>query len=115
MRNAVDPGKYNREIVIEQVTETQSETGDVIETWTTLGPDPIWAYVQSVSGKRGGWETFTADQVLADIDTLFTIPYRSDITLKMRINYGGALYNIRNTNEVGYKVELEIMAQVVRA
>jgi SPP1 family predicted phage head-tail adaptor len=100
--------QMDRRIVIETPTETQDSTGAAVATWTTLAT--VWAEVRPMTGK----ETFTADQVLGDATSIFIIRYRSDITDKMRISYGGNYYDIRYAREIGRREGLEITAQIVR-
>ena len=95
----------DRRIAIQQYSVTRSGSGHETKTWTTLAT--VWAEVRQKSGR----EYFGANQVVDEVDTLFIIRYRSDVTPKMRIVYNGRNYNIRECREIGRRDALEMMAQ----
>lgn len=94
----------DRRITIEQNTPTRSAAGAEVEAWATLAT--LWAEVNP----RGGRETFAAQATQAETTTVFRIRFRSDIARKMRINYGGNLYDIASIAEVGTREGLDILA-----
>lgn len=103
-------GRLDRLITIEQPIEsTDPSYGAPIQTWATLAQ--VWAQVKPVRGS----EYFAAQQMNARVDTVFKIRYRSDLTTKMRISYGGELYDIQSIIELGRNDGLELMAIVRRA
>ena len=94
----------DRRVTIEQDTPTRDTTGAEVESWSTLAT--VWAEVR----ERRGREFFDSHQVTAEIDTVFLIRWRSDVTAKMRINWDGKLYDIHFVGEIGRQRGLEIMA-----
>lgn len=97
-------GRLDREITIERATDARGTSGAVTKTWATLATVPA-----EVRPKRGR-EFFAAGQVAGEVDTVFRIYWRSDITVKDRISYGGRTYDITSLGEIGRKEVLEIMA-----
>lgn len=102
-------GDLDRKITIESRTESRSATGAATYTWAALAT--VWAKVKPVRGQ----EYFAAQQVNAQIDAVFTIYYRADITRTMRINYGGEYYDIQDIAELGRGEGLELYARVQQA
>lgn len=102
-------GELDRRITIESRTESRSTTGAATYTWATLAT--VWAKVKPVRGQ----EYFAASQVNAQVDAIFTIRYRADITRTMRISYGGEYYDIQDIAELGRGEGLELYARVQQA
>lgn len=94
----------DRRIEIQQKTLTQDSYGEPIETWQTLFP--AWAEVKEIKGE----ERFARSQEKAEIDTVFVIRYRRNLSPLMRVLYEGREYNIQSLAEVGRRVDLEIHA-----
>ncbi|RPH38358.1 head-tail adaptor protein [bacterium] len=89
-------GKLDRQIIIEQLTQTQGSVyGEPTESWTTW--HTCWANVYS----GGGREFEAARQISAEIDTQFQIRYVDGLISTMRINYDGRYYDIHRVQEVG--------------
>ena len=104
---APDPGRMDRQITFEVNTPTPSATGQEVDAWAALASNATaWAEKVDLSGK----EFFAARQINAEISAEFRIRYRSDVTRKMRINYGGALYDIHHIAEMGRREGLRILA-----
>lgn len=75
-------GKLQHLITIESATETQSDVGDVAETWA-----PVSGFARimgEVLPDRAG-EFFTARQIAATRNALIRLYYRPGITEKMRV------------------------------
>lgn len=82
-------GRLDRRIILQRKTVTVDGSGAEIYTWVDLAT--IWAiYIPS----RGA-ERFLAMQKVAEIDTIFRIRHRNDVTAKDRISYRGKLYDIQ--------------------
>ncbi len=103
-------GDLDRLITIEQPTETIDAYGAPIQSWTTLA-----ANVPAQVSYDNGSEYFAAGQMNARIDAVFKIRYRSDLTTKMRISYGGETYDIKFLNEIGRREGYNIKAVVHQA
>lgn len=102
-------GELDRLITIESRTESRSATGAATYTWSPLAT--VWAKVKPVRGQ----EYFAASQVNAQIDAVFIIRHRSDITRTMRVDYAGEYYDIQDIAELGRGEGLELYARVQQA
>ena len=102
-------GQLDRRITIQRASRTRNAVGELIDTWSTFAE--AWAYKRDV---RAG-QRVAADQVVADIDTVFTIRYRAGVTPDMRVAYGGLVYDIKGVAELGRREwqELSCTARVV--
>lgn len=97
-------GRLNRRIIIQEPTETQDDFGEAIQSWATYRT--IWAEVRQKPGR----ESFDADQIVAETDTVFKIRYLTGLTRKMRISYNSDIYDIHSISEIGFKEGHEIKA-----
>lgn len=103
-------GKLDRRITFQTLTDGQDAAGGITEAWANLVTNPtVWAYVHPLTGR----EFFAAQQVNAEIDTVFEVRYRSDITPKMRIVHDSKNYDIREIKEIGRRNGLEILARAI--
>jgi len=105
---AVNIGRLDRRIVIQQATETQNSSGEVISTWSDLAT--VWASVRPARTV----ESVQGDQEHAVRETVFRVRRRADITEKMRVSYDGKLYDIAGIVEIGRREALDLTG-VVRA
>lgn len=85
----------NDKIVIQQVVETRSDEGGVVETWETFAT--AWADVEQVSGSEG----YTADMIVYNDVKSFKIYYNhgQNVTAKMRIQYRNETYKITSIDD----------------
>lgn len=102
-------GALYRQIVIEQVAEARSSTGDVVATWSTF------ATVRAQHKPASGREYHTSDEKNAEVDSVFITRYLSGVLPKMRISYDGRYYDIYSIKEIGRQQGLEILAKAVVA
>lgn len=102
-------GELDRQIVIEQPNEVKGTKGELITTWLTFATLP--AHFRPLRGR----EYFAAGQVNAQENAAFTMRWMSGITPKMRINFDGKIWDIRNIAEIGRREGLEISASVMQA
>lgn len=102
-------GELNRLVQIEQATETQSESGEVTQTWNT------YCNAKVAIEPLGGGETWRAMQVNPLLTHQITMRYRPGITSKMRIRWDDPRENrtryfeidsARNIEERGIKLVL---------
>ena len=83
--------KLRNKIDIEQFTSTiDSNYGGEIQAWTVFANN-IAAEILSVSGR----EFFAAQEQQNAVNYKITIRYMAGILANMRINYDGAIYNIK--------------------
>lgn len=91
----VDPGELDQRISFLTDTEQSDGMGGVTLTPSTVAT--VWAKVKTGSGtEKTGY-----DRVNAVFTCTFITHYRSDITEKMRISWGGNEYNIRSMPKAG--------------
>lgn len=95
-------GKMDRQITIQQVTETQSSSGEAAKTWSALAT--VWAGVDIESGDEGT----EAAGLQSRSNCLFTLRYRTDLTTKHRISYAGTIYDIVSIAEIERRQGLEV-------
>ena len=101
-------GEMDREITIEQDTGTTSDAvGEPIANWTEFAKPR--AKVSPTAGREG----FDAGQYQATADTEFRIYWLAGVSVKMRIVYDDARYNILDIRELGRREGLIIVAQRV--
>lgn len=101
----LDPGMMDRQIVIEQVTETEgADYRDRVESWSTFAA--VDANVFSGPGR----EFDSMRQINAAITTQFHIRWISGLSVKMRILYDGKYYDIFQIQEVGRRERINLWA-----
>lgn len=101
--------EMDRRITIQTNTPTQDASGEQVASWSTLAT--VWAKID----KSSAAERFINQQVVGEVDMVFQIRYRSDVTDKMRLVYGGQNYNIKGVTEVGRQRGTRIAARLVDA
>ena len=87
---ALRAGELRNRIVIEEPREEQDDYGEPVKKWAELPGGRAWAKKEDLSGR----ELFQAQQVNAQVSTLFTLRYRSDVDARMRVVYKDSLYSI---------------------
>lgn len=100
-------GPLDRRIVLQRATTAQDETGQEIETWSTLAT--VWGSRRRASAR----ETLAAAEVAAAVTDVFEIRYDSawsDLNPKDRLSEGGKTYNIIEVAEIGRREGLRIAA-----
>lgn len=105
---AVNIGRLDRRVVIEQAAETQNSSGEAVPTWSELAT--VWASVRPARTV----ESVQGDQEHAVRETVFRVRHRTDVTEKMRVSYGGKVYDIAGIVEIGRREALDLTG-VVRA
>ena len=105
----MDAGRRDRRIILQVCTETQDSEGFPVKSWATLAT--VWAAVKFVRGD----EKFLNSEKYAEVEVLFTITWRSDVTPKNRISHDGRTWEIMGVVPVEFqgkrKAELEIRAK----
>lgn len=100
----MQPGKMDRRVTFQEVTESRSASGQVTETWSDLCRVSAQVrFDRGAEGTEGSGEQARSTQ-------LFRIRYRSDITNKHRLTYNDATYDILSVQELGRRDGLEITA-----
>lgn len=98
----------DRRITIQQLTESQDNSGGMIHTWAT--------FYECNSGFKdsSGTERMESDRDTATRRTEFWIRYNPDYipTEKMRISYDGGNYDIEAVISVGRKYMFKLMCEL---
>ena len=105
MSPILPPGRLDRRITIQSLTQTQGKYGELLDTWSDFAT--VWAN----KNEDGGREFAAARQVNAEISTQFQIRYLEGLSAKMRILCDGRYYDIDRISEVGRRERLNIFAK----
>lgn len=110
-RGPLESGRRDRLVTIQQLTETDSDSGMPVETWTDL-VSSMPASKEDVSGR----ERFVSSQESARFDTRWVINYRADMDPELvdvpkvrRIVYSGRAHDITSATHLGRKDGIELM------
>ena len=82
-------GRLRHSIVIQEVIESRSDSGEVVETWVPF------ATVFAAKDMPRGKEAFIADQITDTTKTLFRIRYLAGVKPKMRIVHDCDTWDIK--------------------
>lgn len=109
----VSVGTLDREVTIQQLTESKGTTGFPVESWTTLEVE------QASRRDLTGDERFRSGQLSAKTHTLWTIHYREDmdpervdVPKKRRLSYAGRSYDIIAAVQIGRNEKIELTTLV---
>ena len=98
-------GRMDRKITLQEPTTTTNAYGE--ETTTYADQPDTFANVRQQSSQ----EVFNGGKV-SEVEAVFTLRYRADVTATWRISYDGDTYEIMGKpREVGRRRFLEIMAR----
>lgn len=113
-RQTLEPGKRDRIVTIQQRSNSDtadSESGEPVETWTTL--------VQSMPAHKvdiAAWERFKADQTASRYDTKWEMNYRVDMDPELvdvpktrRLVVNGRYHDIVACFEIGRRAGIEVL------
>lgn len=110
---ALDLGKMDRQIQLQQQGGTRSPLGDEVKAWSTLAN--VWAEVIPVSGRQ--FMNATLEQPLSSKTLRLRVRYiaaaRNDN--KLRVLYDGQIYDVKHIAELGRREGLEIVAEAMGA
>ena len=81
-------GRLSSRVTIQQRTDTQTEVGEQVPTWSTLAA--VWADVIHNSGL----ETIKAGASASVVKASIRVRYRADVKPSMRVVKGADIYNI---------------------
>ena len=88
-------GKLRNRIVIQQVTESNSDSGAVQESWATFAT--VWADIEPTKGR----EYFQSAQYVEELTLVIGIRYYPNIVPKMRVQWQGRTFDIKSVINVG--------------
>ena len=86
----MNPGDLDQRVVLERFTSEQDDTGQMIDTWATLGT--AWAAVEPQAGR----EFIAAGAQQSELTTKIRIRHRPGITSGDRVIHDGRLYDIQS-------------------
>lgn len=95
-------GKLDRRVTIRRATETRDDFNNPVQTWADVAT--VWAQQRPNRGS----ERFTAQENAGAAVMTFHIRFRSDVTVKDRIQYDGREWDIADVREIGRRVVTEI-------
>ena len=98
-------GRLDRRVIIQNLILTPNAYGEPIESWATFAT--VWAEVRDLRGR----EFFSAQQVNAEVETIFRIRWLAGVLATMRISYDSKAYDILGIAEIGRHDGLELMAK----
>lgn len=110
----VGTGQRNRQVTIQQLTEAKGDSGEPIESWTTLCT--MFCSLEAVDAPERFTEGTVMDQISARAWIRFTGPYRADcdplrvaVTKKRRIVYLGRTYDIAAAEQLGFQRQITFL------
>jgi SPP1 family predicted phage head-tail adaptor len=106
----MEAGERNRRVLIQQLTDSQGDSGYPIETWSTLAIE--WMRKMDLSLA----ERFKASQLAASVETQWEMPYRSDMDPELvdvqktrRLLYENRVYDITGGSVIGRREGIELL------
>lgn len=82
------PGQLNQRVTLERFSSTQSDIGEMIDTWAPLAN--VWAAVEPQAGR----EFVAGGAMQSELTTKIRIRYRPGLTSADRVTHDGRTYNI---------------------
>ena len=101
-------GRLRQQIVIEELIESSSDSGAVVESWYQF------ATVRAAMSMPKGKESFTADQVTDTAQALFRIRYLAGVKPKMRITHGDDVWDIKSVTYDNRQTFSEIYCELTQ-
>lgn len=98
-------GKMDRRVTIQSRSTAADAQGQQIETWTAVAT--VWASKRDLRGR----EYFAAQAVNADVNTVFEIRHRTDVTVLHRVVCEGVTYDIQQVSEIGRRDGLSLICR----
>lgn len=105
MTDPIDPGTFDRRIVIQAYTTAKDSYGQAVKTWATH------TTVQASMSYDTGAEDETVNELLATSKVKWIIRYKSTVTEKMRIYYGSDYYYIEQVRILGRLQYMELITE----
>jgi len=113
LQASIRRGELDRQITfIEEVVSRGTSNQDKVTSWALIGTNPT---VFSRKKDQRGGEVVVADQLQYVQKTVFTIVYRSDLSVKYRVVFGGKVYEIVSITESGEQRNsyLDVVANIL--
>lgn len=107
-KEILEPGRMDREIILENPTESRESDGSITTTWVSLGT--VWAE----KDPNGGREYYAAGQVIGEDRTTYRIRYMSGVGYKTRVRIDTRVFDIVGIEELGRGIALDIDVKELR-
>ena len=101
----IDARRLDRQITIEQRTDTRTASGAVSTAWGTY----LTTYAQVAYS--GGKEFAAARQMHSDTDAVFVIRSGGAVTNRMRVNYQGRFFDILGVDDLSDKDRVRLICR----
>jgi SPP1 family predicted phage head-tail adaptor len=98
----MNAGTMDRRVIIQAKTVVVNNLGEPVETLVDVVT--VWANKRNLTAR----ERFTAQQRLAEVDTVFRIHYRTDVTPRTVVVCEGVTYDVQAVLEIGRREGLEL-------
>ena len=99
----VTAGRLDKRVTLQSATSARDGHGQAVETWSDVAT--VWAAVEPIRGR----EFFAAQQVSAETTHRVTMRWRSGVSPKWRVVFGGRTFRIEsviNVREKNERIEL---------
>lgn len=103
-------GQRDKQVTIQQVTETRGASKAPVESWSDLVTVPM------SKDDRSGRERYIAAQTSAALESVFTLYYRADmdpelvdVAKRRRLVYQGRVYGITFARVLGIRRDVELV------
>lgn len=96
-------------IVIKSMIETTDSEGNPVKSWATTVTS-MWARVKSLTGR----EFESVKSINSEIAKKFEVPYRTDLTVLMRVEWNGSNWNIHDIQPTEDKFDMALYASRVQ-
>lgn len=104
-------GAKDRPVILEQLVETQDESGYPIQSWTVLAPIE-WMHREDIRGA----ERFVSQQEVATVDSVWLMGYRPDmdpelveLAKRRRLRYQDRTYDIVAGQVLGLRDGIQLL------
>ncbi len=101
-------GAKDQRVQIQEAIETANAEGQPVKEWIKYVD--TWAEVSSLTGR----EYESMKQINSEISNKFTINYRRDITVKMRVMWQTQQWNIHDIQPTSDRFDMRLYASRVK-
>lgn len=101
----INAGRLDRQITIEQRTDTRTASGAVSSTWSTY----VTAYAQVAY--TGGKEFAAAKAIHSETDAVFIVRSGGAITNRMRVNYQSRYFDILAVDDLSDRDKVRLICR----
>jgi SPP1 family predicted phage head-tail adaptor len=100
----MEAGRLDKQVTIQAFTTTPNSIGEAVKGWANVAT--VWAAVEPLQGR----EFWSQQQVQSEVTTRVRIRFRTDVTAKNRVLFGGRVLVVESViNPKERKEELQLM------